>query len=120
MFSDGNNDKDTRWYNFNKGKSMKKLSSFLMATMLTLIFQTSILYAKEIKALNLGDYKFVVCNKYHGEELLRVIDKYFPDAIFSPDMSIKFKFKGKNYTMYTEKINYTGEPYYRIISISLE
>ncbi len=55
-----------------------------------------------------------------GEELLRVIDRHFPDAIFSPDMSIKFKFKGKKYIMYTEKVNYAGEAYYRIISISLE
>lgn len=99
---------------------MKKLSSFLLAIVLTLIFQTSTLHAEEIKILNLGDYKFVVGSKYPGEEILRVVDKHFPDAIFSPDMSIKFKFKGKKCIMYTEKVNYTGEAYYRIRSISLE
>ena len=99
---------------------MKKLPSLLLAIVLTLIFQTATLHAEEIKILNLGDYKFVVGSKYLGEEILRVIDKHFPDAIFSPDMRIKFKFKGKKYVMYTEKVNYSGEAYYRIRSISFE
>lgn len=99
---------------------MKKLSSFLLVILLSLAFETSTLHAKEIKVLNLGDYNLVVGSEYIGEELLRVIDKHFPDATFSYDMSIKFKFKGKNYIIYTEKINYTGEAYYRIKSISFE
>lgn len=99
---------------------MQKLSFFLLVILLSLTFETSTLHAKEVKVLNLGDYKFVVGSEYLGEELLRVIDKHFPDAIFSPDMRIKFKFKGKKYIMSTEKVNYTGEAYYRIRTISLE
>ncbi len=93
---------------------------FLFVILLSLAFETSTLHAQEIKVLNLGDYKLVIGSKSMGEELLRVIDRHFPDAIFSPDMSIKFKFKGKKYIMYTEKVNYAGEAYCRIISISLE
>ena len=66
----------------------------------------------------IGDFKCTAGEKYLGESLLRAVDKNYPTASFFSDGSIVFEDKGIRYTIRTQKVNYIGNAYYKVISIS--
>ncbi len=66
----------------------------------------------------MGTDKIIVGKKYLGEDLLKTIDKHFPGAIFSPDESIQITSGSDTYIIQTKKLNYTGQAYYEIVSIT--
>jgi hypothetical protein len=102
---------------------MKRAILFLLLAVVSIVFvgpASSTAQDKQpttVKALDLGDFTFVVGHKYLGDEMMTVIDKHFPSAVFSPDETIRFKHKGKNYTMKTEKVTFSGPAYYKIVWI---
>lgn len=66
----------------------------------------------------IGDFKCSVGEKYLGDSLLGAVDKNYPTASFFSDGSIVFVDKGIRYSILTQKVNYIGDAYYKIISIS--
>ena len=72
----------------------------------------------KVDSLVVGTDKIIVGKKYLGEDLLKTIDKHFPGAIFSPDESIQITSGSDTYIIQTKKLNYTGQAYYEIVSIT--
>jgi len=74
----------------------------------------------KVDSLVVDTDKLIVGKTYLGDDLLKVIDKHFPGAIFSPDESIQIISGGDTYIIQTKKLNYSGPAYYEIVSITVK
>ena len=70
-----------------------------------------------IKEVTLGKDRLIVGKKYKGDDLMKIIDKHFPNADYLSNESIMITFEGKDTRIHTRKLNYSGPAYYEITKI---
>ena len=100
--------KDNYWaYNILEVNDLKKRN---------ITKKKDVIYQKE-KIFRFSGQELVVGKEYLGDNLLRIIDKNFPDAVFQSDQSIRLEYGGYVYKILTDKTTFYGPAYYDIIGI---